>query len=126
MGVLDNKIAVVTGAGRGIGAATAKLLAHEGARGVLASRTKEELKAVGEEMGKKQAPDRVLVVPTNVSDEKAVEDLFRKTSETFGSVDILVNNAAVVQVTPVDEIRAADWDFLMNVNLKGLFLCSRE
>ena len=78
-GALENKVAVVTGAGRGIGAATARLLAQEGARVVLASRSEAQLRAVAEEINHRVGHDRALTVPTDVSDEIQVKHLFETT-----------------------------------------------
>lgn len=124
MGALDNKVAIVTGAGRGIGAATARLFAREGARVVLASRSEEELNRVaGEITG---AGGTCLAVPTDISQESQVQALFNRTLETFGPVDILVNNAAAYEKKDFADMDLETWESVMNVNIRGTFLCSRE
>ncbi|HEX2912862.1 MAG TPA: SDR family oxidoreductase [Chloroflexia bacterium] len=122
-GALEHKVAIVTGAGRGIGAATARLFAREGARVVLASRSQEELDSVVAEI--KQAGGEALAVLTDVSNEQQVQALFEKTLETYGPLDILVNNAATVENKPFIEMDLETWEHVMAVNVRGPFLCSR-
>lgn len=124
MGALDDKVAIVTGAGRGIGAATARLFAREGAKVVLASRSENELYGVAREI--EQAGGTCLAIPTDISEESQVQTLFTKTLETFGPVDILVNNAAAYEKKLFAEMDLATWESVMNVNIRGTFLCSRE
>ena len=97
-GALEKKVAIVTGASRGIGAATVHLFAQEGASVVLASRNKPELSKVAEEVNRQWRQSQALAVPTDVSDETQVKHLFEITKANFGPLDILVNNAAVVEV----------------------------
>ncbi|MDB5082558.1 MAG: Short chain dehydrogenase [Chloroflexi bacterium] len=93
-GALENKVAIVTGAGRGIGAATARLFAREGAKVVLASRSENELSHVVAEI--ERDGGKCLAVPTDISEESQVAHLFSRTLYSFGPADILVNNAAVI------------------------------
>ncbi len=123
---LEGKVAIVTGAGRGIGAATARLFAREGARVVLASRTAAEIEAVAAQINEMGAAHPALAVPTDVSDEAAVQALFAQVEQTFGPVDILVNNAATIEVRNFVEMDLATWEGVMSVNVRGPFLCSRE
>jgi NAD(P)-dependent dehydrogenase (short-subunit alcohol dehydrogenase family) len=123
-GALENKVAIVTGAGRGIGAATARLFAREGAKVVLASRGEIELNRVAAEI--EQAGGQCLAVPTDISQESQVFNLFKRTLETFGPLDILVNNAAVVEIKDFVEMDLETWEYVMSVNIRGTFLCSRE
>jgi NAD(P)-dependent dehydrogenase (short-subunit alcohol dehydrogenase family) len=122
MGRLDNKIAIVTGGGRGIGAATARLFVEEGAKVVIAARSVDELRSVCSDT----CSDRILGVPADVSDESQVGVLFAETKRKFGNIDILVNNAGVIRVRPIQEMTIDDWDAVLAVNLRGSFLCARE
>lgn len=123
---LQGQVAVVTGAGRGIGAATARLFAAEGAAVVLASRTGSELEAVRGEIAATAGADRVLAVATDVASEADIVALFRQTLERFGDLHVLVNNAGTFRGAPVEELSADDWDAVMAVNARGPFLASRE
>lgn len=124
MGQLQDRIAVVTGASSGIGQGIAVAFAVEGAKTVLASRSRQKLEVVANEI--QGAGGLVHVVPTDVTVEQDVIDLFRQTLETFGRVDILVNNAGVSKGGPTDELSLEVWQQVIGVNLTGAFLCSRE
>ena len=124
MGQLQEQVAVVTGASTGIGKSIAVAFEAEGAKVVLASRNREKLEAAAKEI--QDAGGTALVVPTNVSVEADVEDLFRQILEAFGRVDILVNNAGITTKAPTDELTLAAWQSVLDVNLTGAFLCSRE
>jgi NAD(P)-dependent dehydrogenase (short-subunit alcohol dehydrogenase family) len=123
---LAGKVAVVTGAGRGIGAATARLFAAEGARVVLASRAGAELAVTAAAIAEAADAGRVLAVPTDVASEAAVVELFRTTIERFGDLHVLVNNAGMFHAAPVEDLAADAWDAVMAVNARGTFLASRE
>jgi len=125
-GALEEKIAIVTGASRGIGAATAQLFAQEGARVVLASRNEAELSKVAEEVNRQWGQSQALAVPTDVSDETQVKHLFEITKANFGPLDILVNNAGVVEVRDFVAMDLETWEKVISTNLRGSFLCSRE
>nr|MDO8082127.1 SDR family oxidoreductase [Candidatus Freyarchaeota archaeon] len=117
---LKGKVAVVTGAGRGIGRETARVLAHVGASVVIA-----ELMDTGLDTEKliKREGEEALFVKTDVSDVKNMENLYRKSIEKFGKVDILVNDAATTgPVKPVLELSVEEWDRFFAVNLRGAFL----
>jgi NAD(P)-dependent dehydrogenase (short-subunit alcohol dehydrogenase family) len=120
---LKDKIAIVTGAGRGIGRATALALAQEGAHLVLAARTVSEIEVVAEEI--RSVGREVLVVATDVAKKADVVAMVQQTLERFGKVDILVNNAGVAVHNPIPDIREEDWDLNINVNLKSVFLCTQ-
>lgn len=122
-GALENKVAVVTGAGRGIGAATARLFASEGAKVALASRSQDELANVLGQI--EQVGGHALAVPTDVSEEGQVQNLFDRVLAAFGPVDILVNNAALIEVRDFEEMDLETWERVMGVNVRGPFLCSR-
>ena len=120
---LENRVAIITGGGRGIGRATALAFAAEGADIVLTARTDSEISAVAEEV--RALGRRALAIPTDVQHKAAVDAMAAQTLETFGKVDILVNNAGVAIHNPIPKIREEDWDVTMAVNLKGVFLCTQ-
>ena len=126
MGGLKDRVAIVTGAGRGIGEATARLLSSAGARVVVASRTESELDSVAAAIAAEAGADRVLTVPTDLADEAAVVALFDRTLERFGDLHVLVNNAAVFEGGEVESLSSGSWDSVMAVNVRGAFLASRE
>jgi len=121
---LESKVALVTGAGRGIGRAVAVALAGEGAAVALMARTTAQLDAVRREI--ESAGGRALVVTADVSDERAVSRAVERTVGTFGRMDIVVNNAAVGRFGPLESMSVADWDLVMAVNARGPFLVCRE
>src|SRR5215831_16065061 len=121
---LENKIAVITGGGRGIGRAIALAFAREGADLVLAARTQEQLNETRmkvEELGR-----RALVVLTDIRSEESVRNLAEQTLQHFGRVDILVNNSGIAgPTTPLWNIDLADWEDTFAVNVTGTYLCCR-
>ena len=117
------QVAVVTGAGRGIGRAVAATLAREGAAVALAARSTAELEAVAREIG--QAGGRALTMPTDVRHEGAVEALARRVLGEWQRVDVLVNAAGVATFAPVTDSKLDDWDQMLAVNLRGAVLCCR-
>jgi len=116
-------VAIVTGASRGIGRATAIALARRGVSVALAARSREALAAVEQEIRK--LGGRALPIPTDVSDEAAVAAMVEKSARELGPIDLLVNNAGTLERAPVVEIDSAAWDRMLDVNLKGAFLCTR-
>jgi NAD(P)-dependent dehydrogenase (short-subunit alcohol dehydrogenase family) len=123
---LKDKVAIVTGGGRGIGAATATALARLGARVVVASRTLAEIQGVQQQIESELGAGRALAIQADVSDEKAVKKLFQETKAKMGPVDVLVNNAAMIATGPFLDTEIAVWDQVMSVNLRSAFLCSQE
>ena len=118
------KIAMVTGAGTGIGKATALAFLRDGWAVVLAGRRRELLMQT-----KSEAPEgtEVLVIPTDVTDPQAVGDLFRQTGEVFGRLDVLFNNAGIgAPGVPLEDLAFEDWKRVVDVNLTGVFLCTQE
>ncbi|WP_232629899.1 SDR family oxidoreductase [Methylobacterium sp. Leaf118] len=114
-------VAVVTGAGSGIGRAVAQGLAAAGWRLVLAGRRRAALETVAAAL-----PGAALCVPTDVSDPAAVEALFAEAAARFGRIDLLFNNAGIfTPAARVDEVAVEDWLASVNVNLTGAFLCTR-
>ena len=120
---LAGQVAIVTGAGRGIGRAIAAALAREGAAVVLAARSGPELDAVAREI--EQAGGRALPVPTDARQEASVEALVRRTLAEWRQIDVLVNAAGVATFAPVTDSKLDDWDQMLAVNLRGAVLCCR-
>jgi NAD(P)-dependent dehydrogenase (short-subunit alcohol dehydrogenase family) len=120
---LEGKGAVVTGGGRGIGAATARLLAEAGAAVVLAARSAEQLAATGEWL--RAAGHRVHEVRCDVTDPEQVHELARRAAEHLGRVDVLVNNAGISHSAALKSITLEDWNRLFSVNVTGTFLCTQ-
>jgi NAD(P)-dependent dehydrogenase (short-subunit alcohol dehydrogenase family) len=118
---MAEKVAIVTGAGRGIGEATARLFMAEGARVVLVARMAREVEGIARELGSQSH-----AVVADIGDEADVLRVFAETQKRFGSVNILVNNAGIFKSASVESLTAADWDKVIRVNLRGSFLCARE
>ncbi|MBV8620932.1 MAG: SDR family oxidoreductase [Curvibacter sp.] len=117
-------IALVTGAGTGIGKAAALALLGAGYRVVLTGRRREPLEAVAQASG---AGDRALVFPADVSDEASVQALFTETVRAFGRLDLLFNNAGIsAQGVLLEDLPLATWKNVVDTNLTGMFLCIRE
>ncbi len=115
---LQDKIAVVTGAGQGIGAAIAKRLASEGAKLVLVDINEDCLKDISG-----QLETEVLCVAADISKKDQVFNMIEQARDTFGTVDILVNNAGIIRDGFLAKLSEDDWEKVIDVNLKGPFLC---
>jgi NAD(P)-dependent dehydrogenase (short-subunit alcohol dehydrogenase family) len=121
----QGKVALVTGAGSGIGRATALALMAEGYAMVLVGRRQEQLDATAE-LGKATG-SRSLAVPTDVGDPAAVKALFAKVKEEFGRLDLLFNNAGTgTPPIPIEDLTYEQWKAVVDVNLTGPFLCTQE
>ncbi|MCG6927944.1 MAG: SDR family oxidoreductase [Acidobacteria bacterium] len=121
----DTKVAIVTGAGSGIGRAVAHALLREGYAVALAGRRQEALEETAREPGFPGA--RAFVVPTDVRDPSSVEALFARTRDHLGRVDLLFNNAGTnVPPTPIEDLTVEQWQSVVDTNLTGMFLCIRE
>ena len=121
---LKDQVAVVTGASSGIGHSIALAYASEGARTVLTSRNQEKLEQVADEI--RAVGGSATAVPTDVTVEEQVVNLFDHVSAELGSVDVLVNNAGISVGGPTHELSLEIWQKVIDINLTGAFLCSRE
>ena len=121
---LEGKTAVVTGAGRGLGAAVSRLFAREGAAVVLADVNLADVRDLAEEIT--AAGGAAAAVRADVTSEPEVESMVNTAVDRYGRVDILINNAGIAGNGSVVELTEAGWDRVMAVNLKGVYLCSRN
>lgn len=121
---LTGRTAIVTGGNQGIGLAMAKSLAMTGANLVIANRREEEGKKAAASIQQKYGV-RVLALATDVSDPSSVERMVDQVTKGLGRIDILVNNAGVILRKTIEDTEEKDWNWLMDINLKGYFLCCR-
>ncbi len=127
---LKDKVAIITGTSRGLGRAFALRFAEEGAKLLLTTTSLERAEGTVKELKAKGA--EVLAIKTDVTSEEDTAEMAKKTVERFGRIDILVNNAAIYGgiemkdfVKPIEQIRGEEWDKIMAVNVKGVFLCCK-
>jgi 3-oxoacyl-[acyl-carrier protein] reductase len=120
---LKTRVAIITGAGQGIGRALALGLAGEGAEVVVADVNHEKAASVKSEI--EASRGTALAVSTDVSNEDSVRSMVDQSIREFGKVDILINNAGIFPVSSVEEMKEEDWDRVIGTNLVGAFLCSR-
>jgi NAD(P)-dependent dehydrogenase (short-subunit alcohol dehydrogenase family) len=121
---LENRIAIVTGASKGIGEAIAQAFAAAGAKVVLAARNRADIDAVASEIADEGGT--AFPVATDITREADIVNLFKTVVEQHGRLDILVNNAGITLGQPTDQIELRDWQRVIDTNLTGAFLCSRE
>lgn len=120
---LQNKVAVITGAGSGFGRSSAKLFAKEGAKVVLVGRTREKLELVEKEI--KEIGGKALVIPADVTTYTNAEKIIEKTLEHFGKIDVLFNNAGTFRAGTLETLSTEDWNDVIAVNLTALFYMGR-
>lgn len=124
MGQLDGKVAIITGGGSGIGKGIAKAFVEEGCSVVIAARNAERLDAAAAELSSNGGT--VVAIPTDVTSEEQVISLFAKTMDQFGKLDVLVNNSGAFDGGPVEDLTLEQWNTVIDVNVTGPFLGSRE
>jgi 3-oxoacyl-[acyl-carrier protein] reductase len=123
---LKDRVAIVTGAGQGLGRAFAHRLAEEGARVAIAELNAINAARVAEEIRHKGG--EAFALATDVADEASTQEMTHRTVERYGQIDILVNNAAIVstiKMKPFDAITVEEWDRMMAINVRGVFLCCK-
>jgi NAD(P)-dependent dehydrogenase (short-subunit alcohol dehydrogenase family) len=122
---MPSRIAIVTGAGSGIGRSSAEALHADGWSVVLAGRRADALDETMASCG--DADDRLLAVPTDVTAEQSVKNLFARAVERFGHLDLLFNNAGIsAPAVPLEELTLAQWQQVVDINLTGMFLCLQQ
>ena len=120
---LENEIAIVTGARRGMGKAHALTLAKLGAKVVVTDISQEECQLVVDEIEKNNG--QAMAIECDVSKKQDIDEMIKKTVEKWGKIDVLVNNAGIAQFKPFLEITEQEWDKTIDINLKGYFLCAQ-
>ena len=120
---LASKTAIVTGAARGIGFGIAQVLAREGARVIIADR---DAHAEAAAASLRESGAQALFINCNIGEKAQVEALFSQAEEAFGPVDIVVNNAGINRDAMLHKLSEADWDTVIDINLKGTFLCMQQ
>jgi NAD(P)-dependent dehydrogenase (short-subunit alcohol dehydrogenase family) len=120
---VQNKVAIITGARRGMGKAHALTLAQAGAKVVVSDLVLEECEEVVREIEKNGG--KGFAIKCDISKKKEVDEMVQKTIDQFGRVDILVNNAGIAEAKPFLDLKEEDWDRTIDINLKGYFLCTQ-
>lgn len=115
---ISGKVVVITGASSGLGEATAKLLAKHGAIVVLGARRTERIESLAAELNK--AGGKALAVATDVTNSDQVKRLVDTAVKSFGRVDVMLNNAGIMPLAPMEQLKVDEWDQMIDVNLKGV------
>lgn len=115
---IQNKVIIITGASSGLGEETARHLASKGAKVVLGARRVERLEALVNEI--RQNGGQAIAVPTDVANCEQVEQLAKTALDTFGRIDVLVNNAGIMPMAPMSALKVDEWDKMIDVNVKGV------
>jgi len=115
---IEGKVVVITGASSGLGEATARLLSAEGASVVLGARRADRIDALAKELT--QSGGKAIAVPTDVTDHAQVKRLVDAAVQTYGRVDVLINNAGLMPHSPLERLKIEDWDQMIDVNLRGV------
>ncbi len=121
---LEDKIVLVTGAGRGLGRSIAVAFAHEGATVIITARTKSQLKETAKQV--ESAGGKAHIVIANLREEESIINLIRTTEEKFSSLDVLVNNAGITLSAKLEDTDTADWDSVFRVNSRAPFILCKE
>ena len=120
---IKDKVALITGASSGIGKATAFCFAREKAKLMLVSRNEQALKEIANSA--RQIGAEVEIFPADITDKQQVKECIDKTMETFGGIDIMVNSAGIIASGTIENTTLAEWDYMMNINLRSIFLLTQ-
>jgi len=115
---IKDKVTIITGASSGLGAATARYLAARGATVVLGARRSARIEALADEL--KRAGTQALAMTTNVTDREQVKALVDAAVQNFGRVDVMLNNAGLMQQSPLERLKVDEWDNMIDINIKGV------